>query len=212
MDFALPDAATLLAYSAAAIVLILTPGPDMTLFVSRTLAGGRAAGLASMAGVMVGLVIHSGLAALGLSALVAASPAAYDVAKWAGALYLAFLAVQAIRSGTRLDFATTAGVSAARAFWTGLGINLLNPKIVLFFVTFLPQFVAPDDPHAAARLGFLGLWYVVLSIPICGGIVLAAERIFTGLGRSPRIVRLFDWLSAGVFALFAVRLALSRAG
>lgn len=212
MDIAFPDTATLLAYSAAAIVLILTPGPDMTLFVSRTLSGGRAAGFASMAGVMVGLIVHSGLAALGLSALVAASPAAYDVAKLVGALYLAFLAVQAIRSGTRLDFTTAAEVSVARAFWTGLGINLLNPKIVLFFVTFLPQFVAPDDPHAAARLGFLGLWYVILSIPICAGIVLAAERIFAGLGRSPRVVRLFDWLSAGVFALFAVRLALSRAG
>lgn len=209
---AVPDAATLFAYSAAAIVLILTPGPDMTLFVSRTLAGGRAAGLASMAGVMAGLLVHSGLAALGLSALLAASPSAFDVAKWVGAVYLAVLAVQAVRSGTRLDFAASGAVSVARAFWTGLGINLLNPKIVLFFVTFLPQFVGPGDPDAAAKLGFLGFWYVILSIPICGGIVLAAESIFSALGRSPRVIRMFDWLSAGVFAAFAVRLALSRSG
>ncbi len=213
MSGLVPDTPVFLAYTAAALILLVTPGPDLTLFVSRTLAGGRAAGMASVAGVAVGLLVHSAFAAIGLSALLAASPQAFAVVKVAGALYLLYLAVEAIRTGSAARF-ETAGQKGTlgRVFLTGLWINLINPKIVLFFVTFLPQFVDPGDPDAAGRLAFLGLWYVALSIPVCGGIVLAAERLARTLRGNPAALRVFDWLTAGLFGTFALRLVLSRNG
>jgi threonine/homoserine/homoserine lactone efflux protein len=142
----IPAPATLAAFSAAAFLLAITPGPDMTLFLARTIAGGRRQGFAAMAGAVTGLVIHAGFASVGLSALLAASSTAFTAVKMIGAGYLLYLAVQALRHGSalRLDPASAPRQSLASTFVTGLAINLTNPKIVLFFVTFLPQFVSPD--------------------------------------------------------------------
>jgi threonine/homoserine/homoserine lactone efflux protein len=211
VDF-IPSAGTLLAYSTAAIVLIATPGPDMTLFLQRTLTNGRVAGLMSMAGTMVGLLVHTALAAAGLSALLAASPWAFQIVQIAGAIYLLWLAFNLLRHGSTLDL--SAGdpdrASLTQVFAKGLAINLLNPKIVLFFATFLPQFVAANDPHAGSKLAFLGLWYVSLSLPICGTIIHIADEAAQRLGRSPQLLRAFDVLSAIVFVSFALRLIFAR--
>src|SRR3954470_5872230 len=137
----LPDPAVLLTYSLACFVLFITPGPDMSLFLAKTLTGGRKAGLASMLGAMTGCLVHTLLAALGLSALLAASATAFAVLKIVGALYLLWLAVDAVRHGSALSLKPGRPRPAplGRTFWLGVGINLTNPKIVLFFVTFLPQ-------------------------------------------------------------------------
>ncbi len=208
-----PDLPVLAAYTAAAALLTVTPGPDMALYLGKTLSGGRAAGFASFLGTAAGLVVHACLASVGLAALLAASATAFLWLKIAGVAYLLYLAQDAVRHGSA--FALAEGGPAreplGRVFLKGLAINILNPKIVVFFVTFLPQFVAAGDPDGQAKLMFLGLWYVVVTAPITVVLILAAARI-AGLARSsPRILRLLDWVFAGVMALFAVRLARSFA-
>ena len=208
----IPSLATLAAFSLAAIVLTLTPGPDMTLFLGQTVANGRGAGFASMAGASTGIVAHSLAAAIGLSALIAASPEAFEVLKWVGAAYLTFLAYDVLRNGSGLtgDGATKSG-SLKKAYLKGLMINLLNPKIILFFVTFLPQFVSPNDPHAAGKLMFLGLFFLVIAIPIVIPMILGAEQISNFLKQSKRATRIFDWLFASVMGAFALKLLATQA-
>jgi len=207
----LPTLSILVAYAGAVVLLVFTPGPDMALFLGRTLASGRAAGLAALTGTTAGLYVHTALAAFGLSALLAASPLAYAALKWAGAAYLVVLAVTAVRHGSAFEL--TGGreeVSLSRAFLAGLGVNLLNPKIVLFFVTFLPQFVAAGDPHAASKLAVLGGLYGVIGAPICVALILGAERVSGVFAGSARLRRGLDLATAGLFTAFAARLVLAR--
>lgn len=208
----LPDPAVLAAYTAAVALLTLTPGPDMALFIGRTIAGGRRLGFAAFLGTAAGLVVHSALAAVGLSALLAASATAFTLLKIAGAGYLLLLAVEAVRKGSafRLD-GGAAAESAWRTFAKGFTVNVLNPKIVVFFVTFLPQFVEPDDPAAAAQLFLLGLWYVVVTFPLTVVMILGAERLAVLLRTRPKLLRAIDWAFAGVMGAFAVRLLTARA-
>ena len=209
----LPDLHIILAYTAAGVILVLTPGPDMTLFLGQTLTGGRARGIAAFLGASSGLVVHTMLAAFGLSALLAHSATAFGVLKIGGALYLAWLAIEALRRGSALTL--TPGAQTAQplgqVFLMGVGINLLNPKIVMFFLTFLPQFVSASDPHAGAKLMFLGLYFIALGIPICLVLILAAERFTGAIRRSPKVMRAIDYLFAGLMGAFAVRLLFARA-
>lgn len=207
----LPSLATVATYAAAVVLLVLTPGPDMALFLGRTLASGRGPGLAALLGTTAGLYVHTAFAALGLSALLAASPMAYAALKWAGAAYLVFLAIETLRHGSAFEVrAGREQVSLGRAFLVGLGVNILNPKIVLFFVTFLPQFVAANDPHATAKLAVLGGLYGVIGLPICVVLILAAERVSGAFARSARLRRGLDLATATLFGAFAARLVLTR--
>ncbi|MEM6384317.1 MAG: LysE family translocator [Pseudomonadota bacterium] len=208
----LPAFPTLAAFSLAAIALTLTPGPDMTLFLGQTVANGRMAGFMSMAGASSGIIVHSLAAAIGLSALIATSPQAFEVLKWVGAAYLAYLAFDVLRNGSGLTSDHTAqSVSLRRAYLKGLTINLLNPKIILFFVTFLPQFVSPGDPYASQKLMFLGLFFLVIAIPLTVPMILGAEHISRFLRGSRRATRIFDWLFASVMAGFALKLLATQA-
>ncbi|TFF25676.1 LysE family translocator [Jiella endophytica] len=209
----IPDLSTLLAFSLACFVLTITPGPDMTLFLGRTLAGGRAAGIAAFAGASTGSLIHTTLAAVGLSALIAASPEAFLVLKIGGAGYLIFLAIQAIRSGStfKLDAKGEKKAPTLKANWlTGIGINLSNPKIILFFVTFLPQFVDAGDPHAGQKLFFLGLYFIVFATPFSLAMIFAADKLSAALRRRPKITRTVDWIFASVFSVFAVKILMTQ--
>jgi len=210
---ALPDPAILAGFTVAVVVIAITPGPDMTFFLSRALTRGRAAGLAAVGGAAVGLTLHTALAALGVSALIVAAPAAFLALKTVGALYLLWLAWQAIRHGSALALPAGAGprTGLAATFAAAVGINLLNPKVALFFLTFLPQFVSAGDPHAVARLFLLGAVFVVVGTAINLAIVLAADRFAAGLRRNPRITRAIDWIFASVFTAFAAHLLLARA-
>jgi threonine/homoserine/homoserine lactone efflux protein len=204
----LPDASVLLAYSFAAFVLFITPGPDMSLFLAKTVAGGRRAGIAAMTGASLGNVVHSVLAAFGLSALIAASPSLFLALKVVGALYLLWLAIDAVRNGSSLN--VRGEQPKPVALWPtlalGLTVNLTNPKVVLFYLTFLPQFVDAHDPHAAGKLLFLGIYFVVLAYPLAVLLIVGAERVVSGLKSRPRLLRAIDWLFACVFGAFAVRI------
>jgi threonine/homoserine/homoserine lactone efflux protein len=209
----LPSLTVIAAYTVAVTILTLTPGPDMTLFLGQTVANGRRAGFASMAGACSGLVVHTAFAAVGLSALLAASSTAFEILKWAGAGYLAWLAYEALRHGSGLtsDPARMKQTTPRAAYLKGLTINLLNPKIVLFFVTFLPQFVAVTDPYAVSKLFFLGLWFILIAIPMIIPMILGADRIAGFLKQSKTATRIFDWLFAGVMGAFAVKLLFTQA-
>jgi threonine/homoserine/homoserine lactone efflux protein len=203
-----PDFATLVQFAIATFIIAITPGPDMTLFVGRALSEGRTAGFACMAGAMTGCVIHTSLVALGLSALIIASPVAFTVLKIGGAGYLVWLAYHAIRYGSAFKPMQKAGPNHTffRNWATGIGINLLNPKIILFFMTFLPQFVSAHDPHAPVKLLFLGLSFIPLSLPLTIPMVVAADRFAGLMKKSPRVTRIVDYLFAGVFSAFALKI------
>jgi threonine/homoserine/homoserine lactone efflux protein len=216
LDF-LPDPSVMAAYTLACLVLFITPGPDMSLFLAKTLSGGRRHGIAAMAGTSVGCVGHTLLAAIGLSALLNASVTAFTVLKIIGALYLAWMAYDAIRHGSALNVATEADPAAeqrgvVRSFWMGVGVNLSNPKVVLFFVTFLPQFVSAADPHAEAKLAFLGLYFVAVSVPLAVMMILLAERVVGYLKARPKALRAIDYVFAGIFSAFAVKILMTQAG
>ncbi|MGX7704383.1 LysE family translocator [Methylobacterium sp. Gmos1] len=206
----LPDIPTLLAYLAACLVLFVTPGPDMSLTLARTIGSGRRAGIVTVLGTSLGTLIHTLAAVLGISALIAASATAFTVLKVVGALYLAWLAVDALRRGSSLNVRAEAVRGGLwRTFWLGLGVNLTNPKVVLFFLTFLPQFVRADAPDPTGQLAFLGLAFVGLSLPLGILMVLGAARVTGALQARPRLMRGIDWLFAGLFGTFAARILLT---
>lgn len=213
MDF-VPSLPVLAAYVAAVLIITFTPGPDMTLFLGKAVRQGRSAGIAAMLGAKTGILVHTTLVAVGLSALLAASTTAFLVLKMVGALYLLWLAVDAIRNGSALNIETgqprAAGEPLARLWAKGLVVNLLNPKVIMFFVTFLPQFVQVGDPHAAQKLVFLGLVFVAIAAPISAALIVSASGVARLLKRSPRVMRTIDWLFAGIFSAFAMRLLLLR--
>jgi threonine/homoserine/homoserine lactone efflux protein len=202
----IPQLSTILAFALASIVLAITPGPDMALQLSRTINYGRAHGLAVGFGAMSGIAVHTTLVALGISVLIVAAPVLFLALKIAGAAYLLWLAFQAIVHGGGLKIATRAPTppTLRQSFLTGVGINLLNPKVVLFFITFLPQFVDRADPSAPEKLSFLGAEFIVVSIPLMILTVVLAERLTRLLTSSKWVQRLLNWGFAGVFATFAV--------
>ncbi|MCA0422160.1 MAG: LysE family translocator [Proteobacteria bacterium] len=204
----IPDASVMLPYTVAVFILFATPGPDMSLFLAKTLSGGRWAGIAAMAGALTGCLVHTLAAALGLSALIAASATAFTALKIVGALYLVWLAIDAIRHGSALSVKAEARTepNLKKIFLLGIGINLTNPKIVLFFITFLPQFVQVTDPHAQGKLVFLGLYFVLFSIPLAILMILGAERLIETLKAHPKIMRGIDYTFAGVFGFFAAKI------
>jgi threonine/homoserine/homoserine lactone efflux protein len=214
----LPDGPVLAAYTLTCIALFITPGPDMSLFLSRTMARGRRHGIAAMGGAQVGCIVHTLLAAVGLSALLSASATAFTILKVVGALYLGWMAYDAIRNGSSLNVKTT-GLAAQeqetgvwRSFLLGIGINLSNPKVVLFFVTFLPQFVSVGDPDAAAKMTFMGLYFVAISIPLAIGMILVAEQLVGYLKARPKALRAIDYTFGGIFGIFAVKILFTQAG
>jgi threonine/homoserine/homoserine lactone efflux protein len=195
------------------MIIAITPGPDMTLFVGRALSEGRKAGLACATGTMTGCVVHTILVAVGLSALILASPEAFLVLKIVGAGYLVWLAWQALRHGSTFSPERKAGRghSLVQNWATGTVVNLMNPKVILFFMTFLPQFVQATDPHAVGKLFVLGGLFVVVSIPISYGLVFAADKVSDVLRKSPRVTRAIDYVFAGVFSAFAVKIITAQA-
>jgi threonine/homoserine/homoserine lactone efflux protein len=208
----LPDLSTLLAYSLASILLFITPGPDMSLFLARTMASGRNAGMASAMGANVGCVIHTLLVAFGVSALIAASQTGFMILKIVGAGYLLWLAVDAIRNGSSLNVSSLdrKPMTLFKSFMLGISVNLTNPKVVLFFITFLPQFVSAADPHVTAKLLFLGIYFVVINIPLSVLMILGAEKLVLWLKKKPRVMRGIDFTFAGVFAIFALKIAFTQ--
>lgn len=170
-----------------ALAMVLTPGPNMMYLVSRSISQGRIAGLISLAGTAVGFVVYLAMANAGLAVVFVAVPWLYAGCKAAGALYLAYLAWQALRPGGRGLFETTAlkRDSAGHLFRMGLFTNLLNPKAAIMYVALIPQFVDPGRGHAAAQGLLLGGLQITVSVLVNAAIVVAAGTVAAVLARRP---------------------------
>lgn len=201
-----------LGITAVALGLVLTPGPNMIYLASRSIVQGRRAGLTSLAGVAVGFGIYVVAATAGISAVFALVPALYDAIKIAGALYLLYLAWQALRPGGVSAFAPQElPVDRPRKlFAMGLATCLLNPKIAVLYISLLPQFVDPARGSVATQSLLLGLTQIVVALTVNGLIVLAAGSIAKFLGDRPVWLRVQRWFMGTVLAGLAVKLLLDR--
>lgn len=208
-----PVFSVILAFAVAAFVIAITPGPDMALQMSRSINHGFWHGIACGLGAMSGIVIHTTLAALGISVLIVAAPTLFLALKIVGAVYLLWLAWQAITKGGGIRLAAAAKREPGlwQSYLTGVGINLLNPKVVLFFVTFLPQFVDAGDPAASQKLFFLGAEFIVISIPLMVVTVAFAQLIADAFRRTKWVERTINWGFAAVFTAFAATILTAQA-
>jgi threonine/homoserine/homoserine lactone efflux protein len=201
------DPLTLLAFIPAGLALNLTPGADMMFCLGQGLKSGRRAAMAANFGIALGGMVHTLLAALGLGALVAAHPGAFEAIRWLGVGYLLWLAIGALRSSPFADDAQVAPTSTARAFWQGLMVNLLNPKVILFILAFLPQFVEPSRPILPQFLT-LGVVFSVGGLVVNGAVGMFAGSIGQRLARSAGLAKWLSRISATIFGALALRLAL----
>jgi len=205
-----PDLATYLAFCAAAVALILTPGPD-TMYVFARGIQGRNAGVRSAFGVATGVLLHTTAAALGLAALFRTVPAARRAVTYAGAAYLVYLGVQAVRNdefgdvGTGAATPDDAGIDVtAGSFRRGVLVNALNPKVALFFLAFLPGF-AGSGPDATARMLVLGATYAGLTAIYLSGVAAASDRVGAAVASSTATSRL-RWLGGGTMVALGLAL------
>jgi threonine/homoserine/homoserine lactone efflux protein len=197
----MPAPATILVFALAAGVLVAIPGPNHLYIVTRSVAQGRRIGLASAFGVETGTLVHITAAAVGLSALIASSATAFNVVRYLGAAYLAYLGLRALLRdrGTELLDAQARGHSVRRAYLDGILVNVLNPKVALFFVAFLPQFVDPGRGATATQILALGL--VVFVIATASDIVyaLAAGALGGWLRGRPGFLRRQRYLTGSIY-------------
>ena len=194
----------------AAVLITASPGPDNLLVLSTGMARGRRAGMAFGLGCAAGCLSHTALALAGVSALVAASPTAFTALRWAGGLYLVWLGLQALRHAgpARLADAHAATESTARLFAKGLVANAINPKVVLFFLSFLPQFVQPAQGSVALQIGLLGLLFTVQAAVVFGLLGWFAGSVGGWLQRRPGAGLWLDRVAGLLFVGLGLRLIL----
>jgi len=222
----MPDSHDLLLFITAGLLLNLTPGPDVMFIVANAVRAGARAGVAAALGISAGCLVHVAAAALGVSALLATSSAAFGVLKWVGAIYLVWVGVQMLRSAWRqnasINIAVRAGQESAGSqfdsktslkavFRRGFLTNVLNPKVALFFLAFVPQFIAPGTAQPAGVFLALGLLFAVNGLMVCIGWALAAAWAARRAGALQRATLWLDGLAGGLFVAFGIKLALADA-
>jgi threonine/homoserine/homoserine lactone efflux protein len=210
----LPGPADAALFAFAVLVLNATPGADLLLTLGRTLAGGARAGLAAAAGIGAGCVVHALAAAFGLAALLALHPGAFVALQWAGAAYLVWLGIGLLRRAAQRGDVPSAGVASASAavaadFRAGLLTNLLNPKVALFFLAFLPPFVPAGSPSPTASFLLLGAWFVAQGMLFLAVVVLLAAPLARRAAR-PGLARALQAGAGALFFALALRLLLAR--
>ena len=206
----MPDFSSLVVFVAAALVLLLTPGPAVLYIVARSIDQGRRAGLVSMLGVHAGTHVHIAAAAAGVSALLAASATTFGIVKYLGAGYLVYLGVRRLVNRTpaaAMDVATPRRLR--RAFLDGVVVNVLNPKTALFFLAFLPQFVDVSRGSVGAQTLVLGVIFVLLGVVTDGSYALTAGTAAQWLRRHPMFLAREPWVSGGMYIGLGVAAALS---
>ncbi|WP_458187898.1 LysE family translocator [Haladaptatus sp. NG-WS-4] len=198
------DVATLSLFLGASIALIVTPGPDTMYVLTRGVERGRRAGVLAASGVSTGILVHTMGAVLGLSVLLRASAVAYSTVKIVGAMYLVYLGVQTLRKDTALEFDRN---SSADSYRQGVAVNVLNPKVALFFLAFLPQF-AGTGTGTDTRMALLGLTYAVSTFVYLSTVALAADRVGAFVHGNARANRALQWVTGSVFVGLGLELAL----
>jgi threonine/homoserine/homoserine lactone efflux protein len=198
-------------YVAASLALIATPGQDMLYVIARSLAQGRAAGLCSALGVSLGILVHTALAALGIAALLQASETLFVALKLGGAAYLAFLGLRMILAKNAARDTSTSPRRLAPLALVGQGMlsNVSNPKIVIFFMAFLPQFVDPSSAHATRDLVLLGALYAAMAFAVKGAIAWAIASVARRAPPSPRFMAWGQRAGGAILVALGVRLAIA---
>ncbi|MBS0453271.1 MAG: LysE family translocator [Proteobacteria bacterium] len=213
----MPDTPALLAFIAAGLLLNLTPGPDVFYIVNHALRSGVRAGLVAALGITAGCCVHIAAAAIGVSALVAASATAFTVLKWVGAAYLVYVGASMLLSRSKPASMPTAAASVAPAaslpaiFSRGFLTNALNPKVALFFLAFVPQFIPHDAPHPSLTFLLLGLLFNFNGMWVNFGWALAAAWMARRVGLVARGVRWLERAAGAIFIGFGIQLALADA-
>jgi threonine/homoserine/homoserine lactone efflux protein len=199
-------------FIATAIVLVITPGQDTFFILGRSLAGGRTSGIAAALGITAGSVVHTCLAALGLSALLATSPYAFMAVKFAGAAYLIYIGVRALTSRARGLPGETAGAAGGRwaAFRSGVVSNLLNPKVALFFLALMPQFIDAASAHKVLAFLALGLTFVTLGVAWCLVLAIGAAWLRSAFLRRPSMSVWMNRVAGAMFIALGLKLATAR--
>jgi threonine/homoserine/homoserine lactone efflux protein len=196
------------------LLLNITPGPDTAYIVGRSIQLGWRGGVVAVLGIEAGCTLHVFAAAIGLSALLAASSMAFMLVKWAGAAYLCFIGVKMLLARAPMPAATAANksdaISMRQVFVQGALSNALNPKVALFFLAFLPQFVAADSPHKAAAFALLGLIFMFNGTLWCLGVALFTARAAGRIRKSGRILAWINRGLGGLFCYLGVRVAMTE--
>lgn len=207
----MPDLSTLTTYAAIVLGFVFIPGPATLLTVARATTSGTKAGIATGAGIAAGDVIHTAMAILGISAVIAASATLFAVIKYIGAAYLVYLGIRAMLEKPR---SRPAGgllpVSAGKAFRQAILAEMLNPKTALFFLAFLPQFVQPGHGSAMLQLTVLGCIFVLMGLLSTMVFAVCAGRIGSMLGRNPAVLKWQGKAVGGIYCALGVRLALQE--
>lgn len=214
----MPDTPHLLAFVVAGLLLNLTPGPDVFFIVTHALRRGVRMGLIAALGIGAGCCVHIVAAAVGVSALIAASATAFTVLKWVGAAYLVHVGIAMLFAGgaasnpslsATAGEGTLGGESAWRVFRRGFWTNALNPKVALFFLAFVPQFIAPDAAHPSLAFLVLGLLFNVNALGVNAGWAAAAAWLARRVGAVQRGLRWLERAAGVLFIGFGLRLAVS---
>jgi threonine/homoserine/homoserine lactone efflux protein len=204
----IPDPGRIAVFTAAALALLLVPGPAVLYVVARSIQQGRRAGLASVLGIHVGTLVHIAAATIGLSALVVSSAVAFTAVKIAGAAYLVALGLWTLLSRSpETEIALWGERNLRRAFAQGIVVNVLNPKTALFFLAFLPQFVDPNAAHPAVQIAFLGVLFALLGLVTDSLWALAAGTAGGMLRRSRRFIRTQRYVTGTVYVGLGVATA-----
>jgi threonine/homoserine/homoserine lactone efflux protein len=199
-----------LLFCATALPIILTPGPDIIYIITRGIGQGRSSALLSMLGVCLGYLVHTLLAVLGLSALLHTSEILFNAIRYAGAAYLIYLGVHALRSGQQLRTAETAPSSGRNFVFTGMATSVMNPKGILFFLSFLPQFVIPSDGQVPMQVFCLGLTFTFLCMAAYGTIAYFSGAFSNRLTTNPKTANVLRWATGSVMVALGMRLALPQ--
>lgn len=213
----MPDTPALLAFIAAGLLLNLTPGPDVFYIVNHALRSGVRAGLVAALGITAGCCVHIAAAAIGVSALVAASATAFTVLKWVGAAYLVYVGASMLLSRAKPAALPTAASAASELaplrtiFGRGFLTNALNPKVALFFLAFVPQFIPHDAPHPSLTFLLLGLLFNFNGMWVNFGWAWAAAWMARRVGLVARGVRWLERAAGAIFIGFGIQLALADA-
>jgi len=201
-----------LSFLLVAVLITASPGPDNLMVLGMGMSKGRRQGIAFGLGCALGCLSHTVLAAIGVSAVIAASPMAFTLLKWVGGLYLVWLGIQALRSrgGTQMDSAGERRQTLRGLFAKGLVANAINPKVVLFFLSFLPQFLVPSQGNVGLQLGLLGLLFTAQAAVLFALLGYFAGAIGGWLTRRPRAGLWLDRIAGMVFVGLGLRMIMAR--
>ncbi|WP_105617149.1 LysE family translocator [Vallitalea okinawensis] len=194
----------------AAVLLTITPGPDLIFVLTQSMSNGRKAGIATALGLCTGLILHTTAAALGISAILRTSALAFNIIKYAGAIYLLYLAYKALREGEHsleVDSATVK-LSSIALYKRGIFMNILNPKVALFFLALLPQFVTAEAGNTTMQMLLLGLIFMIQAICVFSLVAVLAGYFGEKLSKSKKFAWIMNKAKALIFAIIGLKIAL----